>query len=73
MYNFLNNNTTDLVQNAKCIISNSITEKHSPHHLMTKVTQLIEDDETNKKFKTCVELLAQRDNTLVLVYIYGLL
>ena len=49
------NNDIDLIQNAKCIISTSIIEKHSPHHLMTRITQLLEDSETHKNFKVFVE------------------
>ena len=64
---FLNNNT-DLIQNAKCIISTSIIEKRPPHHLMTRITQLLEDSETHENFKIFVEQLAQKDNTVKFWY-----
>ena len=61
-------NDTDLIQDAKCIISTSITEKHPPHHLMIRISQLLEDDETHKKFKLFMEQLIAKDNTLKFWY-----
>ena len=53
-----------MLVNGKCILSNSITEKHPPCQLMGRITQLLEDDNTHSKFKSHVEQLTLKDSTL---------
>jgi len=54
--------------NGKCILSNSITEQHSPYHLMIRITQLLEDDNIHSKFKSYVEQLTLQDSTIKFWY-----
>ena len=62
------NNSKDVLVNGKCILSNSITEQHSPCHLMGRITQLLEDDHTHNKFKSYIEQLALNDKTIKFWY-----
>ena len=62
------NNSKDVLVNGKCILSNSITEKHPPYHVMGRITQLLEDDSTHSKFKSYVEQLTLKDNTIKFWY-----
>jgi len=49
--------------NAKFIISTSISEKHSPHHLLHRITQLVDDNNTQNKCRTFVWEMAEKDDS----------
>ena len=51
----VNGDTTNLTNNAKCIMSNAIQENHSPDHLIQQIRQLLEDLNIEENFMNFVK------------------
>ena len=56
-------NNTTITTDANCILLTSIQMKNSPSNLLQRISELVEDSQTQEKFKKFVEQMSDNDKT----------